>query len=148
MIPLRVTADLQHTFKAIRRGTFFFFFPFVNVIQTEYLNVCWLKERKKEKKKERKARQSGPGRTIYVTPAEVPLQLKIQTHRAAACLLFTCRALPGARTQGARFSSPAAADRKLAIREDREDKPKLHTVFNLLENHIPGPARTLLCRQQ
>lgn len=64
--------------------------------------------------------------------------------RAALCLLFTCRASPGARTQGARFSSPAAADRKLAIREDREEKPQLHSAFVYFKIS-PGPARKPLC---
>lgn len=79
---------------------------------------------------------------------EAPRAIKSSKPTEHQCLLFTCRASPGARTQGARFSSPAAADRKLAIREDREDKPKLQTVFIVLRNHISGPARTSPRRQQ
>lgn len=81
---------------------------------------------------------------FYLTHAETPAIGDGQR----VCLLFTCRALPGARTQGARFSSPAAADRKLAIREDREDKPKLHSVFIVLQNHSRGTARTPVGRQR
>lgn len=56
------------------------------------------------------------------------------------CLCFTCRSSPGARTQGARFSSPAAADRKLAIREDREDEQKLLSEFILLPKRTGRPS--------
>lgn len=62
-------------------------------------------------------------------------------------LLFTCRASPGARTQGARFSSPAAADRKLAIREDREDEPEYLGVFIVLESSRAEPSRAAAPRR-